>query len=87
MLVFCPPGGNTWGFFMLPDKYHKDSVDANVDACYAVIRPLYELYSGVDIAEAHFRIRKELDMIIEVEEKRRKIKKLQAELADNTEVD
>lgn len=70
---------------MLPDKYHRDAVDENVDACYAVIRPLYELYSGLDIAEAHFRIRKELAMITEVEEKRRKIKKLQAELEDDTD--
>lgn len=67
---------------MLPEKYHKDAVDANVDICYEIIRPLYDLYSAVDIAEAHYRIRKELDMIVEIEEKKKRIKKLQDELAD-----
>jgi len=67
---------------MLPEKYHKDAVDANVDACYAAIRPLYDRYTAADIAEAHYRIRKELDMIIEVAEKKKRIKKLQDELVD-----
>ena len=64
----------------LPEKYHKDAVDANVDACYAVIRPLYDLYTAADIAEAHYQIRKELDMIKEIEEKKKRIRALKAEL-------
>jgi len=72
---------------MLPEKYHKDAVDANVDACYAAIRPLYNQYNALDIAEAHYRIRKELDMIKEVEEKKKRIARLKAELEDNTSVD
>lgn len=73
---------------MLPEKYHKDAVDANVDACYAAIRPLYNQYSALDIAEAHYRIRKELDMIKEVEEKKKRIARLKAELEEsNTSVD
>ena len=66
----------------LPEKYNLDAVDENVDACYAAIRPLYDLYTAADIAEAHYRIRKELDMIKEVEEKKKRIRRLKEELGD-----
>ena len=73
---------------MLPEKYHKDAVDANVDACYAAIRPLYDLYTPADIGEAHHQIRRELDMIVEVAEKKKRIARLKAELEEsNTSVD
>ena len=81
-LLLLPPGGNTWGLFQmaLPEKYHKDANDANVRACVAAIRPLYDLYTAADIAEAHYQIRKELDMIKEIEEKKKRIRALKAEL-------
>lgn len=80
LLSMTPDGLTSGVFFMLPEKYNLDAVDENVDACYAAIRPLYELYSAHDIAEAHYRIRKELDMIVEREEKKKRIKKLKDEL-------
>ena len=82
MLKLFPPGGNAWGLFQmaLPEKYHLAADDANVLACYAAIRPLYDQYSALDIAEAHYQIRKELDMIKEIEEKKKRIRALKAEL-------
>lgn len=65
---------------MLPEKYHQSANDANVRACIAAIRPLYEHFTPIDIAEAHYRIRKELDMIKETEEKKKRIRALKAEL-------
>ena len=65
---------------MLPEKYHLNAIAEHVDKCYAAIRPLYDLYTPADIAEAHYQIRKELDMIVEREEKRKRIKKLQQDL-------
>ena len=81
-LLLLPPGGNTWGLFQmaLPEKYHLDSIDENVRACIQAIRPLYDLYTPADIAEAHYQIRKELDMIKEVAEKKKRIRALKAEL-------
>jgi hypothetical protein len=64
----------------LPEKYHTLANDANVRACVAAIRPLYDHFSPVDIAEAHYQIRKELDMIKEVEEKKKRIRALKTEL-------
>lgn len=64
-------------------KYEQYIKDADVDAvtkCVEAIRPLYDLYTPADIAEAHYQIRKELDMIVEREEKRKRIKKLQQDL-------
>lgn len=61
-------------------KYHPTANNDNVDICYLIIKPLYEQYSGIDIAEAHYRIRKELNLIKEVEEKKQRIQKLKQEL-------
>lgn len=64
-------------------KYEQYIKEANVDAvkaCIAAIRPLYDLYTPADIGEAHHQIRRELDMIVEREEKRKRIKKLQQDL-------
>ena len=72
-------------------KYEQYIKEANVDAvkaCIAAIRPLYDLYTPADIGEAHHQIRRELGMIVEVAEKRKRIAKLKAELEEsNTSVD
>lgn len=69
----------------LPEKYHTAADDANVRVCIAAIRPLYDHFSPLDIAEAHYQIRRELDMIKEVEEKKKRIRALKAELEDAEE--
>lgn len=82
---FDTPSLDRFGVFFhmpLPEKYHQAADDANVRACIAAIRPLYEHFNPVDIAEAHFQIRKELDMIKETEEKKKRIRALKADLED-----
>jgi len=60
--------------------YHQDSNIDNVVKCIDSIRPLYNLYSTKDIAEAHHQIRKELNLIEEVKAKRKKIEELELDL-------
>lgn len=50
-------------------KYHTAANDKNVLACVNTIRGLYDLYSPLDIAEAHVQIRRELDLVPEIKEK------------------
>lgn len=64
------------------DLYLKSAdVDA-VKACYVAIRPLYNLYTPTDIAEAHHQIRRELDLIVEQDLRKKRISALKAELED-----
>jgi len=72
-------------------KYQQYIKEANVEAvlkCMESIRPLYDAYSPADIAEAHYQIRKELDIIVERAEKAKRIRKLiEEQEEDNTSVD
>ena len=69
-------------------QYIKEADEAAVKACIAAIRPLYDLYTPADIAEAHHQIRRELDMIVERAEKAKRIRKLIEEQEEsNTSVD
>ena len=66
-------------------QYIKEADVEAVKACIAAIRPLYDLYTPADIAEAHHQIRRELDLIVERAEKAKRIQKLIAEMEEDTE--
>jgi hypothetical protein len=60
-------------------KYIGSADDTAVLACIAAIRPLYDLYTPNDIAEALHQIRREFNLIEERAERKRKIADLEAE--------
>lgn len=57
-------------------KYISSADDEAVLACIAAIRPLYDLYTANDIAEALHQIRREFNLIEERAERKRKISEL-----------
>jgi hypothetical protein len=60
-------------------KYIQSADDDAVLACIQAIRPLYDLYTPNDIAEALHQIRREFNLIEERVERQRKIADLTAE--------
>jgi hypothetical protein len=60
-------------------KYIPSADDEAVIACIQAIRPLYDLYTSNDIAEALHQIRREFNLIEERAERKRKIADLEAE--------
>ncbi len=61
--------------------YIKDADPEGVAEALKFLNKFYERYpSGSEIAEALHQYRREHNMIVEVEEKRKRIKKLQDEL-------
>jgi hypothetical protein len=57
-------------------KYISSADDDSVLACIQAIRPLYDLYTPNDIAEALHQIRREFNLIEERAERKRKISEL-----------
>lgn len=61
--------------------YHKDADPDGVGEMLAVLREFYKRYpTGLEVGEALHQLRRELDLIVEVEKKKRKIKELEDDL-------
>jgi len=60
-------------------KYIQSADDDAVIACIEAIRPLYDIYTPNDIAEALHQIRREFNLIEERVERKRKIADLEEE--------
>lgn len=63
--------------------YIKEADPAGVKELYDFLRPFYDRYpTGNEVGECLHQIRRELDLIVEVEKKKQRIKELEDELND-----